>query len=673
VAFEPSAGASLTVKDEGLTVATGVDSMDFLGAGVDATTPGGTATEVTIPGGSSLAIGTAITSATAGSVLFVGAAGVLAQDNANFFWDDTNNRLGLGLTAPLDRLHIEGTLRGVGQASSVLTGSIDPTASTSVTGVGTAFLTGLYPGDRITVSGLSRNVLTIASDTSLVVDSAFTNVANDTSPDKLPALARWLKSDGAVGAFIAANGSAYFGINNSDTALGAETEVVRFANEYAGYPNYLSVRAGTVNSRGVLLSQYDANSLGATILMAINQITFSITGTQKAQLTSSSGQGLLITAGTATTDVNALNITQTWNDAADTFTAIELNVTNTASAATSLLMDLQVGGASMMYVRKDGAVIAPYRVYLSGDILTCIYESSGLRLESGASSRPIRMDVQGVTRMKVHNTIGNGVEITPGVATTGSPSQLLVTGGAHTTLTASAEAIDINFNLARTVQFATGALTTQRAFVVQAPTYGFVGASTITDAATFAITGAPVTGTNATITNAYALWVQAGLSRFDGNVSLAGNLILSENSSVALDPAGSADGKYTGTTVTGTAGAALAFGDLIYLDPTDSRWELCDANAASGADGDSRGIIGMCVLAAAGDGSATTILLNGILRADTAFPAMTINAPFYVSETAGDITSTAPTTTDAVVRTCGYAITADELYFNPASYFQTAV
>ena len=34
--------------------------------------------------------------ATAGSVLFAGAGGILAQDNANFFWDDTNNDLVLG-------------------------------------------------------------------------------------------------------------------------------------------------------------------------------------------------------------------------------------------------------------------------------------------------------------------------------------------------------------------------------------------------------------------------------------------------------------------------------------------------------------------------------------------------------------------------------------------------
>lgn len=54
----------------------------------------------------SMAIGGSITSATAGSVLFAGASGVLAQDNANFFWDDTNNRLGLGTATPSDDLHL---------------------------------------------------------------------------------------------------------------------------------------------------------------------------------------------------------------------------------------------------------------------------------------------------------------------------------------------------------------------------------------------------------------------------------------------------------------------------------------------------------------------------------------------------------------------------------------
>jgi hypothetical protein len=44
-----------------------------------------------------------------GSVIFTGASGVLAQDNANFFWDDGNNRLGLGVNTPDNTLEVLST------------------------------------------------------------------------------------------------------------------------------------------------------------------------------------------------------------------------------------------------------------------------------------------------------------------------------------------------------------------------------------------------------------------------------------------------------------------------------------------------------------------------------------------------------------------------------------
>ena len=44
-------------------------------------------------------------SLTSGSVLFSNGT-TIAQDNANFFWDDTNNRLGIGTTTPTARLHV---------------------------------------------------------------------------------------------------------------------------------------------------------------------------------------------------------------------------------------------------------------------------------------------------------------------------------------------------------------------------------------------------------------------------------------------------------------------------------------------------------------------------------------------------------------------------------------
>ena len=61
-------------------------------------------------GGGSMAIGGSITGATAGSVLFAGTSGVLQQDNANFFWDDTNNRLGILTTSPTTAFQVNGEM-----------------------------------------------------------------------------------------------------------------------------------------------------------------------------------------------------------------------------------------------------------------------------------------------------------------------------------------------------------------------------------------------------------------------------------------------------------------------------------------------------------------------------------------------------------------------------------
>jgi hypothetical protein len=82
---------------KGLAPASGGGTTNFLRADGTWAAPSG---------GGGMAIGGSITSATAGSVLFAGTSGVLAQKNANFFWDNTNNRLGIGTATPTCTLDI---------------------------------------------------------------------------------------------------------------------------------------------------------------------------------------------------------------------------------------------------------------------------------------------------------------------------------------------------------------------------------------------------------------------------------------------------------------------------------------------------------------------------------------------------------------------------------------
>jgi hypothetical protein len=67
---------------------------------------------------------------TAGSVIFAGASGlVLEEDNANFFWDDSNDRLGLGTAAPTVRFDLNVNAGGTALALGARIANV--TAATS--------------------------------------------------------------------------------------------------------------------------------------------------------------------------------------------------------------------------------------------------------------------------------------------------------------------------------------------------------------------------------------------------------------------------------------------------------------------------------------------------------------------------------------------------------------
>jgi hypothetical protein len=95
-------------------------------------------------GGGSMAIGGSITSATAGSVLFAGTSGVLAQDNSNLFWDNTNKRLGIGTNAPAFTFHVSGANAGIfltrtsPDESFILLSNIGLTSGGQIRGLATA-------------------------------------------------------------------------------------------------------------------------------------------------------------------------------------------------------------------------------------------------------------------------------------------------------------------------------------------------------------------------------------------------------------------------------------------------------------------------------------------------------------------------------------------------------
>lgn len=276
------------------------------------------------------------------------------------------------------------------------------------------------------------------------------------------------------------------------------------------------------------------------------------------------GNGASLAAtGTGTIDATTL-LTKTWaspaaigtgTPAAGTFTALTSPTITGGSGTTQTLTyktttGVGASGADHVFVVGNNGASEAMRIYNNRDVLL---NAGALYL--GSTSEVLYPSIimrqswtSGGTSSILTNADGaNGAAIVIGsqaaapsgesplirfawTTTTQEVCKLTRSGAVFTQLTgnynrtASTEYSEYLFDgSASTKTWATGALTTQRYFLVKPPTYAFAGASTLSTAATFAVTAAPTAGTNATITNPLAGWFQAG------NVSIeAGALFVGE-------------------------------------------------------------------------------------------------------------------------------------------------
>lgn len=107
-------------------------------------------------------------------------------------------------------------------------------------------------------------------------------------------------------------------------------------------------------------------------------------------------------------------------------------------------------------------------------------------------------------RLGIGDATPDGTLEIEGTANTAQPDFLMTLPA--TTVAASTEHIDVDFNLSRTVTFSSGPLTTQRAMYIRSPTYTMSPIDTIDSAATFALSGPPA-GTGAVNINKSAAFL----------------------------------------------------------------------------------------------------------------------------------------------------------------------
>ncbi len=175
---------------------------------------------------------------------------------------------------------------------------------------------------------------TVSTGTAPFVVASTTNVAN-------------LNASSLNGATFAAPGA----IGGGTPSTGAFTTL--------SATGQLTSTLATGTAPFVVASTTNVANLNAS---SLNGATFAAPGAigggtpSTGAFTTLSGSQTTLTGGTVTVSTPVLTATQTWNDAAVTFTGIYFNATSTASAATSLLLSLQTGGVNAMSVRRDGFV-----------------------------------------------------------------------------------------------------------------------------------------------------------------------------------------------------------------------------------------------------------------------------------------------------------------------------
>ena len=151
----------------------------------------------------------------------------------------------------------------------------------------------------------------------------------------------------------------------------------------------------------------------------------------------------------------------------------------------------------------------------------------------------------------------------------------------------------------------------------------------------------------------------------DGNdtttgIITAGGLTLSEAASVSIGTPllASTDHTYSGMSAEMLAGGTIGAQDLVCIHTTTSEVVVADASAVGTARA-----IGIAP-AAISDTATGTVLLQGFIRDDSW--NWTTGGVLYNSETAGDLTQTAPTTDGAFVQVVGIALSPDVAYISPS-------
>lgn len=212
-----------------------------------------------------------------------------------------------------------------GFAGSVATASSSPaiTLSTSITG--------LLKGNGTAISAAAAG-----TDYQAVIDNTTALTVNSLTLSGNISTSAWTTN----GVRIKGSASTFTDTTSSGTVAAAYTNV------WGGN----TVAATNVTTFTDYFNTYIKVPVAGSNVTFTNSWSLGLEGAMKAP-------SVTLATGTITTSQPAVNSTQTWNAVGTTFTGLFLNVTDTASASASKLLDLQVGGTSRFAIGKNGNIV----------------------------------------------------------------------------------------------------------------------------------------------------------------------------------------------------------------------------------------------------------------------------------------------------------------------------
>lgn len=295
------------------------------------------------------------TAFTTGSIVFAGASGVYSQDNANLFWDDTNNRLGIGTNAPasigsnITTIHARGA-----SGSGVLLGSASVASGASLWTSGDGSLTTLG-----TLTSMPLAFSTNSSERMRITSAGDVGIGTTAPTTRLAVIA------GAGQNCLYAEGVSD-GVAADFRNTGANSFGVRIAAGQSGLYAFTVFDKTTVNNLFYVDGGGNVGIGGVTSPGYKLTVNGSIASTNAtAGLGYGLGAGGAVTQATSRTTGVTLNTVTgsiTLVSAAGTATWQSFTVTNSAVAANDVVIVSQRSGADLYLIHVTNVAAGSFRI-----------------------------------------------------------------------------------------------------------------------------------------------------------------------------------------------------------------------------------------------------------------------------------------------------------------------